>query len=124
MIHGIGVDIVLKRRVKNILQLFPNKFPDRILTNKELHIFFTLADNKKVSYLAKKFASKEAVAKALGTGIGLTISFKDIAILNHTNGKPYVTLENNKKNLIGNNKIDISISDEIDNAIAFVIISS
>lgn len=124
MIHGIGVDIISKKRVNNVFKAFPNKFPNKILTSKELTIFATLLENKKVSYLAKKFASKEAVAKALGTGLGFVISFTDISILNHSNGQPYVVLENSKDSLIGEGKINISISDEVDNAIAFAVISS
>ena len=124
MIQGIGVDIISKKRVNNVFEAFPTKFPNKILTSKELTIFATLSENKKVSYLAKKFASKEAVAKALGTGLGFVISFTDISILNHSNGRPYVVLENSKESLIGEGKINISISDEVDNAIAFVIISS
>lgn len=124
MIQGIGVDIIAKKRINNVFKAFPNKFPNKILTSKELAIFATLPENKQVSYLAKKFASKEAVAKALGTGLGFIISFTDISILNHANGQPYVVLENSKDSLIGEGKINISISDEVDNAIAFAVISN
>jgi holo-[acyl-carrier protein] synthase len=124
MIQGIGVDIVNKKRIANILAKFPNMLPNKILSEAELIIYHTLAPLKKTCYLAKKFAAKEAFAKAYGTGIGAHISFRDISILNDTKGKPYISIANNSILLRQNNKFDISISDEKDTAIAFVVISS
>lgn len=135
MIIGIGTDIVNKERIKDALQAFGKRFAERILSEAELKRLSEYSGNESdpsypnyLGYLAKRFAAKEAVAKALGIGIG-EVSFKDIEIVNEDSGKPVVKLYNNalkKLNEISSTpaSINISISDEKEFAIAWVIISS
>ncbi len=135
MIIGIGTDIVSKERIKDALQAFGKRFAERILSEAELKRLSEYSNNENDSsypnylgYLAKRFAAKEAVSKALGVGIG-EVSFKDIEITNEPSGKPIVTLYGKA---LGRFKeisktpasINISISDEKEFAIAWVIISS
>ena len=84
-IFGIGVDIVEISRFK--IENF-QALAKKILTENEYSEFLSCA--KKEVYLAKKFASKEAIAKSLGTGIGKMLSFKDIEISHNSLGKPIV----------------------------------
>lgn len=132
MIIGIGTDIVQVQRIERVLSIYGKKFYDRILSNGELERFNALrssAENtfkNSASFLAKRFAAKEAVSKALGRGIGDEYKFKDIAILNDIKGCPYVKLPkmNRKHNsLLQELKINLSISDDYPIAVAFAIVS-
>lgn len=102
MIKGVGVDIVKISRFNEV----NNHFIDRILTDEEKKEYELRSD--KVNYLASRFASKEAYFKATQD-----IHYLGISILNDKNGKPYVL---NKKN------IHLSISDEDEYVIAYLIV--
>ena len=129
MIYGIGVDVVSVERVNAVVNKFGDKFARRILGIAEFARYITLASGyQKATYLAKRFAAKEAITKALGTGITLDFNFKDFEITNNNIGKPEVFLSNTVKKKISNShlhnyKIDISLSDEKIFAIAFAIVS-
>ena len=84
-IVGIGVDIIENKRIKNSLKNL--KFKKRIYSTKEL-AQSSLSKNK-VGFFSKRFAAKEAFAKALGTGFRGDLNFKDIEIVNDKKGKPY-----------------------------------
>ena len=125
-IVGIGVDIIENKRIKNSLKNL--KFKKRIYSTKEL-AQSSLSKNK-VSYFSKRFAAKEAFAKALGTGFRDNLNFKDIEIVNDKMGKPYY-LKSKKISKIIQEKFNIkkyncflSISDEKDYSTAFTIIQS
>jgi len=123
MIYGIGTDIVNIDRINNILKKNRNKFINKILTAKERDIFANKSSSS--AYCAKRFAAKEAFAKALGTGIGKNLSFQDLTILNDKQGKPYFVLSEKIRIYLINKKIKntfLSIADENDNAVAFVIL--
>ena len=92
MITGIGLDLVDLKRIKNILNN-SNKFPKRILSDRELKIFDTLSELRQVEFLAGRFAAKEAYAKARGTGIREGCSFHQIEIINDALGKPIIYFE-------------------------------
>jgi holo-[acyl-carrier protein] synthase len=124
MIIGIGTDIVDISRIEKLaanLQTFAGK----VLSKEELRIFSEIKlQNKKISYLAKRFAAKEAFVKALGTGFRDGLFLPNISILNDKLGKPEVKLdEKNQDRFAKGAKIDISLSDEKKYVIAFVIIS-
>jgi len=125
-ILGIGVDIVENKRVKNSIKNF--KFKKRIFTIKELKQSSLLKN--KSSYFSKRFAAKEAFAKALGTGFRKDLNFKDIEIINDKMGKPYYTKNKKIKKLVQKNfKVKnfncfLSISDNKDYSTAFAIIQS
>ncbi|MFD2043856.1 holo-ACP synthase [Ornithinibacillus salinisoli] len=116
MIKGIGIDIIELSRIKESIQN-NTKFVDRILTEKEKAFFMKLkSEKRKIEFLAGRFASKEAFAKATGTGIG-KLSFKDIEILHDDQGAPTITV-----NGYTNYRIFISISHSNEFAVAQVIL--
>ena len=123
MIFGIGTDIVEVKRIRNLDSL--EKFADKILSLDELEVFKSQIDEKKVTFLAKQFAAKEAVSKALGTGIGRDIRFNQIEILRNSDGKPYLNHDGiitTVLNDLGITKTHVSLSDEKKYALAFVIL--
>ena len=123
MIFGIGTDIVEVKRIRNLDSL--EKFADKILSLSELEVFKSQIDEKKVTFLAKQFAAKEAVSKALGTGIGKDIRFNQIEILRNSDGKPYLNHDGiitTILNDLGITKTHVSLSDEKKYALAFVIL--
>lgn len=123
MIFGIGTDIVEVERIRNLDSL--EKFADKILSLNELEVFKFQIDEKKVTFLAKQFAAKEAVSKALGTGIGKDIRFNQIEILRNSDGKPYLNHDGMITTIfndLGITKTHVSLSDEKKYALAFVIL--
>lgn len=89
VIAGIGLDIVELKRIKDISEKHP-KFVDRILTLTEKEKYECLRGNRQIEFLAGRFAAKEAFSKAMGTGIGKSLSFLDIEVENDENGKPSI----------------------------------
>jgi len=90
MIIGTGVDIVEISRIKNAAKRWKRTFLKKIFTDKELEY-----SNEKISsyqHLAARFAAKEAVLKALGSGLTSRMEWKDIEIWNEESGKPNVRL--------------------------------
>ena len=123
MIFGIGTDIVDINRIKNTDSL--NTLANKILSENELNIFGDLKEGKQATYLSKQFAGKEAISKAIGTGISGDIKFKEIEILRDESGKPIFNPVKNLKEILANlgiTKTHVSLSDEKDYAIAFVIL--
>ena len=126
-IFGIGTDIVNVKRMERSLKKYGFKFKNKIFSKKEI----TYCDNKKnpIPFYAKRFAAKEALSKALGTGIRRGISFKNIEISNNHFGKPQIRLKGSVneylKKKIKKKKyiIHLSLSDEKSWAQATVIIS-
>jgi len=123
-IIGNGVDIIKNSRINNSLKI--KGFLNRIFTEKEIQQGRKLKN--KINFYAKRFAAKEAFVKAIGTGFRSDINFIDIEIKNYKNGKPYISLSkklNNflqKKFKIQKYKVFLSLSDEKDYSIAFVVI--
>lgn len=132
MIIGIGTDIVEISRVKQLIDKSGNKFLEKIFSEEEIRGASKYKSEKKYyAYFAKRFAAKEALAKALGAGIGSKISFQNIIVTNGKSGKPEILLKGmGLKSLTKlvpkglSAKIDLSLSDEKEYALAFVIISS
>jgi len=127
MITGIGTDIVNIARIKRIYTRYGTRFVNKTLSSKEKDIFNTLSEIQKPHYLAKRFAAKEATAKALGTGFGKALGFREIEVTNNSKGKPILTLLGKGAHLENNLSIkakSISISDESDYALAFVVLES
>jgi holo-[acyl-carrier protein] synthase len=123
MIHGIGTDIVEIKRIAKMKSF--DAFANKILSENELSIFHETKDAKKASFLAKQFASKEAIAKAFGTGFKNSIQMNNIEVLRDEVGKPiFNPLGDIKKTLInlGITKTHVSLADESEHAIAFAIL--
>ena len=119
-----GVDIIEIERIRKSFETVGQSFRDKVFTEKEIRYCEQRAAVKYRSYAAR-FAAKEAVSKAFGTGIGGYIGWKDIEILNDTNGKPYVELYGKSKERLAEiNAVDISLSlSHSDNyAVAYVVI--
>ena len=125
-IVGIGVDIIKNKRIKQSIQ--NNKFIHRTFSKKE--ILNSKKILNKINYLSKRFAAKEALAKALGTGFRDGLNLKDIEIINDKNGKPYYLMTKKLKDLIKKKKkiknfnLFLSIADEKEYSIAFTTIQS
>ena len=124
MIIGIGTDIVRISRVAEIYNKHPEVFPKKILSDKEIENFNKIAfAPKKIAYLSKRFAAKEAFVKALGTGFRDGIGFSDIRVVNNKLGKPYIIVSDKIKQILKmKTNIHLSIADETDIAAAFVVI--
>ena len=125
-ILGIGADIIHNKRIKNSLKNV--KFKNRVYDIKELKQSKLLKN--KVNYFSKRFAAKEAFAKALGTGFRMNLNLKDIIVMNDKMGKPYyvkttkITKIIKKKFKVKKFNCFLSISDEKDYSTAFAIIQS
>ncbi len=121
MIFGIGTDIIETERIKSAIEQYGARFLNRIYTAEEQLYCESFNDTKYVHY-AVRFAAKESFSKAIGTGITDNFKFKEIAVLNEPNGKPYMVLSGNLKEKYGNYKIHISLSHTAQNSVAFVIL--
>ena len=123
-ILGIGVDIIKNQRVRNLIK---NKiFIKRTFGKNEIK--YSNKISNKVSYFAKRFAAKEAFAKALGTGFRKNLNFKDVEVLNDKLGKPFYSKSKKINSIIYKQlkikkyNLFLSISDEKDYSIAFTIL--
>ena len=125
-IIGIGVDIVENKRIRSLI----NKKNFLARTFGKSEILNSKKVKNKVNYFSKRFASKEALSKAIGTGISEGLNFKDIEVVNNSHGKPYYFNSSKlrnfiiKKKKIKNFNLFLSISDEKEYSIAFAIIQT
>lgn len=127
MVISIGSDLVHISRIESVLERQGEAFAKRILCPEE---FETFRQKKKprqrASFLAKRFAAKEALSKALKTGIG-EVSWQHILISNQLSGSPEIRLSNKALEVskaLGVEAIHLSLSDEQDMALAFVVLSA
>ena len=123
MIFGIGTDIVDINRIKSMNSL--STFANKILSENEIKVFSDLEEGKQATYLSKQFAGKEAISKAIGTGISGDIKFKEIEILRDEIGRPIFNPVENLKEVLANlgiTKTHVSLSDEKEYAIAFAVL--
>ena len=119
-----GVDIIEIERIKRSVGEGNTAFRDRVYTDREIE-YCELKKNVKYESYAARFAAKEAVSKAFGTGIGQGVSLKDIEILNDELGKPYVVLHNKSREIfkkINGGNISLSISHCKNYAVAYAVI--
>ncbi len=107
-ILGLGNDIIEIERIRLSLITHPEKFIARILTEREQE--YCAKHSDPAPHLAGRFAAKEAVAKALGTGFGQHLSWQDIEILNNADGKPEVFLSPHARQTFNNPQLLISLS--------------
>ncbi len=127
MIFGVGTDIVELERIETAITRFGMAFAYKILHAREQEIMPAITSPKCVSWLAARFAAKEAVSKALGTGLRQGISFKNIAVLTNHLGKPELVFFDKSLEFVQKNNIiraHISLSHERKNAIAFAVLET
>ncbi len=125
MIKGVGVDIVSIVRIEDLVKRCDNKFIERCFTRNEIEYCENVKpESRKYEQYAVRYAAKEAVSKALGTGI-VDFNFRDVEVVNLLSGKPIVNLHNNANDIaqtLGITNIQISLSHESDNAVAFAVV--
>ena len=124
MTIAVGTDIVDIKRIAETRERQGDKFVQRILTKSEVSEY--RARGNSVAFLAKRFAAKEAIAKALGTGIGHGISFQQMIVSNNVEGAPQVELQENaadRLKQLGGTRVLLSLSDEKNYALAYVAIT-
>ena len=123
MIFGIGTDIVEIKRIERMTSL--DKFASKILSHNEREFYDSLTNEKQIVYISKQFAAKEAIAKAIGTGIRNDTHFKNIEILRDKNGAPIFNALNKLEKIIGDlgiTRTHVSLADERDYAIAIAVL--
>jgi holo-[acyl-carrier protein] synthase len=120
MIYGIGNDIIEVKRIELAIERHGQRFLDKLFTRNEQDYCFKHADASR--HFAGRFAAKEALVKAFGTGISKEISWLDMEIINDMNGKPFVIFTDSFKASSGISKVLISISHCREYATAFAII--
>ncbi|MDF2154124.1 holo-ACP synthase [Vibrio sp. CAU 1672] len=124
-IVGLGTDIAEIERIEKALSRTGEAFARRILSDDEMLVFSGLTQQAR--YLAKRFAVKEAAAKALGTGIAKGVTFHDFSVANDANGKPLLSLSGKARQLAQASGVlhtHVTISDERHYAVATVIFES
>jgi len=123
MIYGIGTDIVEVGRIESSIEKFADDFAERVLAESEMASYHE--SQIKASFLAKRFAAKEAFSKALGTGIREPATFQNIAVTHDELGKPILVLAKELQDFLTTKQITqmhITISDERNLAAAFVVL--
>ncbi|MFZ2266998.1 MAG: holo-ACP synthase [Azonexus sp.] len=122
MIYGIGTDIAAVARLRGMWERHGEKARDKLLAPEEFAEFARAAD--KGRFLAKRFAAKEAFGKALGTGISPPAVLPAIAVGHDELGKPELLFSGPLAELISHKKLKahLSISDEAEYAVAYVIL--
>jgi len=120
---ALGTDILKIDRIDAVVERLGDKFVSRILTPIEQAEYQSSGQPNRL--LAKRFAAKEAVAKALGTGIGRGVSWQDIQIEHNANGAPLVQLSGGAQAVAaerGATRVEISLADEVEYVVAFAVL--
>lgn len=121
MIFGIGTDIVRVARMQQDIARYGEKFAERILTDGELAEF--RQSSQPANFLARRFAAKEAAAKAMGTGFSDGLHLRHISVGHDAHGKPLLEFSGRALEFVrekGITTVHVSLADEEDNAVAFV----
>ena len=121
MIYGIGIDIVKVERMKTAVSRWDRKFLDRIFTESEILYAYKKVDP--FLSLSVRFAAKEALIKAVGTPVA--ISLKDIEILNQEDGRPFINISGRLRTFFEENTIrcsHVSLSHEQEYGVACVVL--
>ena len=111
MILGTGLDLIEVARIAASFEKFGERFVNRILLPDE--IAYCLAHQRPAPFLAVRFAAKEAVSKAFGTGIGAQLGWQDIEIRRKESGEPFVVLHGKGRELLdarGASSLHVSLS--------------
>ena len=125
MILGTGIDLIEVARIAASYEKFGERFVNRILLPDE--IAYCLLHRKPAPFLAARFAAKEAISKAFGTGIGAALGWQDMEIRRKESGEPFVVLHGKGQELFaarGAKKIHISLTHTENYAAATAILES
>ncbi len=125
MIYGIGTDIVEYARIEKMFARYGERLAERMLSEHELPDFQRSASPARL--LAKRFAAKEAFAKAVGSGLREPVSLRRIAVTHDGLGKPVLKFDETLRSYLaqlGINGHHVSVSDERDMVVAFVVLES
>jgi holo-[acyl-carrier protein] synthase len=123
MIHGVGTDLVSVKRIEDALFRFGDRFLHRVLSESEVIEY--AQSSQPARFLAKRFAAKEAFSKAWGTGIGEAVGWHDVSVAHDARGKPLIAPSGALSEKFVKEHIvaaHISLSDENDHALAFVVL--
>jgi holo-[acyl-carrier protein] synthase len=123
MIIGTGIDIIEVARIRASCEKFGERFPARILLESEMQ--YCMSHKDPAPYIAARFAAKEAVSKAFGTGIGGSIGWHDIEVKRRETGEPYLVLHGKGAELFkarGASGIHLSLSHTLQHATAISIL--
>lgn len=125
MILGVGIDIIEVSRIAGSYEKFGERFLNRILHPAE--ISYCLSHKNPSPFLAARFAAKEAISKAFGTGIGAQLGWQDMEVGRKESGEPFVILHRNGEKLLKERNarvVLISLSHTQDHATAVAILES
>ena len=125
MILGVGIDIIEVARIGASLEKFGERFVNRILHANETA--YCLSHKNPAPFLAVRFAAKEAVSKAFGTGIGAALGWRDIEVGKKESGEPFVILHGDGQKLLetrGARAVLVSLSHTEHYAAAVAILES
>src|SRR5262245_45006939 len=123
MILGLGIDIIEVARIQNSFERFGERFLKRVLRPNE--IAYCLSHKHAGPFLAVRFAAKEAISKAFGTGIGSQLGWQDIEVKHHESGQPFVVLHDDGEKLLkqrGGRIVHLSLSHTESYAVAVAVI--
>ncbi len=123
MILGVGTDIVEVGRIRSSYEKFGKRFISRILVQSEID--YCLSHKDPAPFIAARFAAKESVSKAFGTGIGKNLGWHDVEVHRETSGKPFIELRGKGADLLkklGGKCVHLSISHTLEHATAFAVI--
>jgi holo-[acyl-carrier protein] synthase len=127
MIYGIGTDIIQISRIEAALERHGDRFAEKILGPDELEKYKrrkAKVEARGIRFLATRFAAKEAFSKALGLGMHMPMTWRAVQTLNAPSGKPIAVTSGALKDFMEKNRLtaQVSITDESDYAVAFVIV--
>ncbi|MDY7575122.1 holo-ACP synthase [Actimicrobium sp. CCI2.3] len=127
MIYGIGTDIIRIDRIAAALRRHGPRFAEKILGTEELakyHHRAASSDQRGISFLATRFAAKEAFSKAIGLGMRMPMTWRAMQTLNDPSGKPVIVTSGTLATFMAQHELtaQVSITDETDYAVAFVIV--
>lgn len=117
----VGIDLVEVGRVQRLIEKWGERFKRRVFTDGEIAFSETLK-NKYQSY-ASRFCAKEALLKAIGTGLSHGVRWKDMEVVDDGRRKPSFSLEGRVAELVGERRVTLSLSHTSEYATAIVILS-
>lgn len=127
MIYGIGSDICEIRRIQQSLLRFGDRFAIKVLGPSELAVFHARrakVEARGLSYLATRFAAKEAFSKAIGLGMHMPMTWRACETLNASSGQPQIHLHGQLATWFSSRglRAHVTVTDEADYAAAFVVV--